>query len=99
MAANIQRYKTAAYSIRKTEMAAISAAEVVDPSTLRITLSRPYAPLIALLANGPGTPYSTKLLALPREQIAAHPVCTGPFAYKERVAQDHITLERFPGYW
>ncbi len=99
MAANIQRYKTATYSIRKAEMAAISGAEVVDALTLRVTLSRPYAPLIALLANRPGTPYSTKLLDLPREQIAAHPVCAGPFAYKERVAQDHITLERFPGYW
>ncbi len=99
MAANIQRYKTAAYSIRKAEMAAISGAEIVDPQTLRITLTRPYAPLIALLANRPGTPYSPKLLDLPREQIFAHPVCAGPFAYKERVAQDHITLERFPGYW
>jgi peptide/nickel transport system substrate-binding protein len=99
MAANIQRYQTAAYSIRKTEMAAIAGAEVVDPLTLRVTLSRPYAPLISLLANRPGTPYSPKLLDLPREQIAAHPVCAGPFAYKERVAQDHITLERFSGYW
>ncbi len=99
MAANIQRYKTARYSIRKAEMAAISAAEVIDPLTLRIVLSRPYAPLLALLSNRPGTPYSPKQLALPADQIAAHPVCAGPFAFKERVAQDHITLERFPGYW
>jgi peptide/nickel transport system substrate-binding protein len=99
MAANLQRYKTAAYSIRKAEMAAIADVVVVDPLTLRVTLSRPYAPLIALLANRPGTPYSPKLLELPREQIAAHPVCAGPFSYMERVAQDHITLERFPGYW
>ncbi len=99
MAANLQRYKTAAYSIRKAEMAAISGIDVVDPLTLRITLSRPYAPLIALLANRPGTPYSPKILDLPREQISGHPVCAGPFSYKERVAQDHITLERFPGYW
>ncbi len=99
MVSNIQRYKTAAYSIRKAEMAAISGAEVVDSHTLRITLSRPFAPLIALLANRPGTPYSPKILDLTREQIAAKPVCTGAFAFKERVAQDHITLERFPGYW
>ena len=99
MAANLQRYKTAPYSIRKTEMAAISGTEVVDTHTLRITLSRPYAPLIALLTNRPGTPYSPKLLDLPTDQIGAHPVCAGAFAFKERVAQDHITLERFPGYW
>jgi peptide/nickel transport system substrate-binding protein len=99
MAANIQRYRTAAYSIRKTEMAAISGTEVVDAHTLRINLSRPFAPLIALLANRPGTPYSPKVLELSREAIADKPVCAGPFSFKERVAQDHITLERFPGYW
>jgi peptide/nickel transport system substrate-binding protein len=99
MAANIQRYKTVAYSNRKAEMAAISGAEVVDAQTLRVTLSRPYAPLISLLANRPGTPYSPKILELTREQIAANPVCAGAFAFKSRVAQDNITLERFPGYW
>ncbi len=99
MAANIQRYKTASYSIRKTEMAAISGTEVIDPQTLRINLSRPFSPLIALLTNRPGTPYSPKVLELAREAIADKPVCAGPFAFKERVAQDHITLERFPGYW
>jgi peptide/nickel transport system substrate-binding protein len=99
MAANIKRYKTADYSIRKTEMAAISGAEVVDAHTLRITLSRPYAPLISLLANRPGTPYSPKVLDLPKDQISNKPVCAGPFAFKDRVAQDRITLERFAGYW
>ena len=28
-----------------------------------------------------------------------HPVCAGPFSFVERVAQDHITLQRFPAYW
>ena len=99
MVANIVRYKNVAYSNRKAEMSAITSADVIDPLTLRITLSRPYAPLIALLANRPGTPYSPKLIEQSREAIADHPVCAGPFAFKERVAQDHITLERFPGYW
>ncbi|MCX7380139.1 MAG: ABC transporter substrate-binding protein [Alphaproteobacteria bacterium] len=99
MAANIERYKTVAYSTRKAEMAAISGAEVIDPLTLRVNLSRPYAPLIMLLANRPGTPYSPKILGLSREEIANKPVCAGPFAFKARVVTDHITLERFPGYW
>lgn len=99
MAANIERYKTVAYSTRKAEMAAITGAEVVDPHTLKVKLSRPYAPLIMLLANRPGTPYSPKILGLSREEIANKPVCAGPFAFKERVVTDHITLERFPGYW
>ena len=28
-----------------------------------------------------------------------HPVCAGPFSFVERVPLDHITLQRFPGYW
>ena len=97
--ANLTRYKTAPYSIRKAEMAAIASAEVVDPHTVRVLLSRPYAPLLATLANRPGTPYSPRILGEAAAAIAAHPVCAGPFSFKERVAQDHITLERWPGYW
>jgi peptide/nickel transport system substrate-binding protein len=97
--ANFTRYRTAPYSIRKAEMSAISGAEVVDPHTIRVLLSRPYAPLLATLANRPGTPYSPKVLDKPTAEIGANPVCAGPFRFKERVAQDHITLERWPGYW
>lgn len=97
--ANLIRYKTAPYSIRKAEMAAITGSEIVDPETIRINLAHPYAPLIATLANRVGTPYSPKILGLGTNAIAAHPVCAGPFAFKDRVAQDHITLTRWPGYW
>lgn len=97
--ANITRYKTAPYSIRKAEMSAITGSDVIDPETIKVNLSRPFAPLIALLANRPGTPYSPKILGLDKDAIAAHPVCAGPFAFKDRVAQDHIALERWPGYW
>lgn len=99
MVANIMRYKNVAYSIRKAEMAAITGAEVIDPLTLRISLSRPFAPLVMLLANRVGTPYSPKIIDLPRGEIEAKPVCAGPFSFKSRLAQDNITLERFPGYW
>jgi peptide/nickel transport system substrate-binding protein len=99
IAANFTRYRTAPYSIRKAEMAAISGADIVDAHTIRVLLSRPYAPLLSLLANRPGTPYSPKVLDLPTAEIGAHPVCAGPFRFKERVAQDRITLERWPGYW
>jgi peptide/nickel transport system substrate-binding protein len=33
------------------------------------------------------------------KEFGLNPVCSGPFRFAERVAQDHITLERFPGYW
>jgi peptide/nickel transport system substrate-binding protein len=97
--ANLDRYRTAAYSNRKAELKPIVAVEAVDSLTLRIRLSQPYAPLLALLANRVGTMLSPRILELSPEQIAAHPICAGPFAFVERVAQDHISLIRFPLYW
>ena len=97
--ANLERYRSAPYSFRKTELKPIAGIDVVDPHTVRIRLSTPYAPLLALLANRSGTMLSPRILGLPTAEISAHPVCAGPFAFVERVAQDHITLQRFPGYW
>ena len=97
--ANLDRYRTASYSNRKAELKPVTAVEVVDPLTVRIRLSQPYAPLLALLANRAGTMLSPRILELSPDMIAAHPICAGPFAFVERVAQDHITLERFPLYW
>jgi peptide/nickel transport system substrate-binding protein len=33
------------------------------------------------------------------ENFGSHPVCSGPFKFVERVAQDRIVLERFADYW
>jgi peptide/nickel transport system substrate-binding protein len=97
--ANLDRYRTAGYSNRKGELKPVVGVEVVDPLTVRLHLSQPYAPLLALLANRAGAMLSPRILGLKQEEIAAHPVCAGPFRFVERVAQDHITLERFPQYW
>jgi peptide/nickel transport system substrate-binding protein len=97
--ANLERYRTAAYSLRKTELKPLLGVDVLDRLTVRIRLSTPYAPLLALLANRSGTMLSPRILELPTAEISAHPVCAGPFTFVERLAQDHITLQRFPGYW
>lgn len=96
---NLDRYRTAPESLRKTELAPIVGVDVTGPLTLRIRLRAPYAPLLSLLANRPGTPLSPRILGLKPDEIAANPVCAGPFRFSSRVAQDRIVLERFPGYW
>ena len=96
---NLERYRSAPESLRKTELAPVTAVEVIDPLTLRIRLSQPYAPLLSLLANRSGTPLSPRILGLKPDEIAAHPVCAGPFRFVSRIAQDRIVLERFPEYW
>lgn len=97
--ANLERYRSAQDSFRRTELKSVSSVEIVDPMTVRIHLSEPFAPLLALLANRSGTMLSPRILDKTTDEIAAHPVCAGPFTLQERVAQDHITLKRFAGYW
>src|SRR3546814_11971644 len=37
--------------------------------------------------------------ALPIYKFATSPVCSGPFKFVERIAQDRIVLEKYDGYW
>jgi peptide/nickel transport system substrate-binding protein len=97
--ANLDRYRTADYSRRKSEVKSIAAVEVVDPTTVRIALSEPNAPLLGVLADRAGMMLSPKALAAEGQDIANRPVCAGPFRFVERVAQQKITLQRFDRYW
>src|ERR1700722_10803547 len=96
---NIERYRSAPESNRKGELRPVTAIEVVDPKTVRLVLSQPYAPLIAVLSDRAGMMGSPKALAALGKDFATHPVCAGPFSFVERVPQDRMVLERFPGYW
>jgi peptide/nickel transport system substrate-binding protein len=96
---NLDRYRTAPYSVRKSELKPVTAIEIVDPMTVRLVLSAPYAPLIAVLSDRAGMMAAPKILQQLGDKFFTHPVCAGPFSFVERVPQDHITLQRFPGYW
>jgi peptide/nickel transport system substrate-binding protein len=97
--ANLERYRSAPDSVRKSELKPVSAIDVVDPSTVRIVLAQPYAPLIGVLSDRAGMMASPKAFQSMGKDFFTHPVCSGPFSFTERVPQDHITLDRFPGYW
>jgi len=97
--ANLERYRSAPYSLRKSELKPVTAVEVVDPHTVRLVLSQPYAPLIAVLSDRAGMMGAPKVIAQLGKNFFTHPVCAGPFSFVERVPLDHITLQRFPGYW
>jgi peptide/nickel transport system substrate-binding protein len=86
-------------SNRRGELAPVATVDVVDPSTVRINLSAPYAPLLAALTDRAGMMVSPKAAQAAGEKFGAHPICSGPFRFGERVAQDRITLERYDNYW
>lgn len=97
--ASLERYRSAPESLRKSELKPVTSIDVLDPLTLRLNLSAPDAPLLSVLADRAGMPLAPRTLALGARAIALHPVCAGPFRFVQRVAQDHITLERFKRYW
>jgi peptide/nickel transport system substrate-binding protein len=85
--------------VRKGGLKSVSAVEVVDPTHVRLVLSQPYAPLMAVLSDRSGMIASPKAIERLGKNFFTAPVCSGPFKFTERVPQDHITLDRFPGYW
>ena len=95
----IERDLTMQGSARKGELANVTGAEVVDPLTVKITLSAPNAGLIAQLTDRAGMIVSPAAAKKEGKNFALHPVCAGPFAFAKRVPQDEIVLDRYPGYW
>jgi peptide/nickel transport system substrate-binding protein len=98
-AVNLQRYRSAPESVRKGELKPVAAVEVVDPKTIRLRLTQPYAPLVAALSDRAGMMISPKGIARLGSRLADELPCAGPFKLTERVAQDRIVVDRFPGYW
>ena len=96
---NIERHKTLPGSNRRGELAPVASVDVIDPSTVRLNLSAPFSPLLAQLADRAGMMVSPKAALAEGDKFGAHPVCSGPFKFVERVAQDRIVLERYPQYW
>src|SRR6516165_947735 len=91
---NIERHKNMAGSNRRGELAPVSSVDVVDPMTVKLNLSAPFSPLLAQLADRAGMMVSPKAAQEAGDKFGAKPVCSGPFRFVERVAQDRIVLER-----
>ncbi len=96
---NIERHKTMAGSNRSGELRPVASVDVVDPSTVRLNLSAPFSPLLAALADRAGMMVSPKAAQAAGQNFGVKPVCSGPFRFVERIAQDRIVLERYPQYW
>jgi peptide/nickel transport system substrate-binding protein len=96
---NLERHKNTPGSSRRAELAAMASVEVLDPQTVRVHLSAPAVPLLAVLSDRAGMMVSPKAAQAAGDKFAAKPVCSGPFRFVERIAQDRIVLERYPGYW
>lgn len=90
----LDRFRTAPGSRRAGELNAVSDVEVIDALTVRLVLSRPFAPLLATLSDRAGMIMSPAQLQKLGDNFASNPVCVGPFSFVERVIGDRIVLER-----
>ena len=95
----LNRDLTAKGSMRVGEVNAIASMEVLDPLRIRLVLKAPSAPLLSMLADRAGIMISPKAAEAAGNDFGQHPVCAGPYQFESRVAQDSITLRRFPGYY
>jgi peptide/nickel transport system substrate-binding protein len=96
---SLDRHLNMPESRRRSEISPITAIEVVDPLSVRITLNAPFSPLIAQLADRAGMIISPKAAKAAGTSFGLRPVCAGPYKFVERVTQDRIVVERFADYW
>lgn len=96
---NLDRALTMEISRRAAEISAIDTIEVIDEFTVQINLSEPSVPLLAALTDRAGMIISPAAGEEQGEDFTNNPVCSGPYQFVERVAQDYIELEKFEDYY
>jgi peptide/nickel transport system substrate-binding protein len=94
--ANLDRARTLPDSLRRSEVSTIDSVDVVDNLTIRLKLKQKDATLLAQLADRAGMMLSPASLA---GDVAARPICSGPYKFVERVQNDRIVLEKFADHW
>jgi peptide/nickel transport system substrate-binding protein len=77
----------------------VTKVEAVDNSTVRFTLSAPFAPLLTNLAMFSASVVSPTAVKKWGKDFFKHPVGSGPFKFVEWVQKDHITMEANRDYW
>ncbi|MCE5973489.1 ABC transporter substrate-binding protein [Sinirhodobacter sp. WL0062] len=73
----------------------IASVEVIDPATVKVTLSAPDGAFPFKMAWGDAVILAPESAT----DAATHPVGTGPFQFGEWAQGDHVTLTAYPGYW
>lgn len=80
-------------------IAAVKATEVVDPTTLKITLTGPNANFDHIVASNLSFIVSPTAYRKDPAGFARSPVGAGPYTFKEWTTGDHITFVKNRGYW
>jgi len=77
----------------------VTGLQALDPYTLRITLSQPYAPFITMLGTVQASVIPREEVVRLGKQFGQHPVGTGPFRFESWTAGQDIILQANPAYF
>ncbi|RPJ59713.1 MAG: ABC transporter substrate-binding protein, partial [Dehalococcoidia bacterium] len=77
----------------------VSKVEVVDPSTVKITLKEVFAPFLNHLAMHPAAMVSPAAIEKYKKDISHNPVGTGPFKFVSWTPGVEVVLEKNKDYW
>ena len=93
---NLDRAMTFPTSQRKDDIGSIAEVSVVDDLTVAIRMKTQDVSILAKLAEKAGFIIAPSAAEAAGENYGASPVCTGPFKFVERVAQDRIVVDKWP---
>lgn len=77
----------------------VDSTEVLDPSTVKITLKQPFSAFINTLASPAAAMISPAALKKYGKDIGFHPVGTGPYELETWNQTDFVKVKKFAGYW
>ena len=80
-------------------LAPIKSVEVTGPYEVKMNLEGPFPGLLALLGDRVGFMLPPDVVQKSPADFGKRPIGTGPYKFVERVKDDHVTLEKFSGYW
>ena len=80
---------------QKALFADIADVEVVDPLTVKVTLSQPNGSFVFNMAWGDAVIVAPESA----DTNATNPIGTGPFVFDDWVQGDHVTMVKSPDYW
>ena len=98
VAFSIMRAATHPRSEMRGAVGGIAAANVVDETTIHVITATPN-PLLPDSLDSVRVVPADLLEAVGEEAFAENPVGTGPYTFVSWLAEDHLNLQAYPGYW
>lgn len=95
---NLDRARTIPGSQRKDDVGTIAEVTPIDDLTVAIKLKSPDVSVLAKLAEKAGFIISPTAAEAEGDKFGSKPVCTGPYIFTERVAQDRIVVDKWADY-